>query len=85
MDGINTRVVYLGHDGQKIADFNINKRLLGSFVTLNSFKNAINGRSRSAKDTVNNTNMLVTYESVKAFHNIWVILSVRSMVPPSLQ
>lgn len=60
----NTRVVYVGHNGQKIADSDINKsKTPGSFATLNSFKNAINGQSGSIIDTVdNNTKILVTYQ-----------------------
>jgi hypothetical protein len=71
----NTRVVYVGHNGQKIADSDMNKsETLESFATLNSFKNAINGQSGSIMDVVDNTKMLVTYQPVKTFHNTWVIL-----------
>ena len=74
LDG-NTRVVYVGHNGQKIADSDINKSTTPeSFAILNSFKNAINGQSGSTIDTVNNTKMLVTYQPVKVFHNTWVVL-----------
>jgi len=69
------RVVYVGHNGQKIADSEINKsKIAESFANLNSFKSAINGQSGSAIDTVDNTKMLVTYSPVKAFHNTWVVL-----------
>ena len=81
--GNNTRVVYVGHDGQKIADSNINKsKTAESFATLNSFKNAVNGQSGSIIDTVNNTKKLVTYELVKVFHNTWVVLLMQPMPPP---
>ncbi|MFL6340150.1 MAG: cache domain-containing protein [Nitrososphaeraceae archaeon] len=74
-DGNNTRVVYVGHNGQKIADSNINKsKTPESFANLNSFKNAINGQSGSIVDTVDNTKVLVTYQPVKAFHNTWIVL-----------
>jgi Cache domain len=70
-----TRVVYVGHNGQKIADSDINKsKTSESFATLNSYKNAINGQSGSIIDTVDNTKMLVTSQPVKAFHNTWVVL-----------
>ena len=70
-----TRVVYVGHNGQKIADSDINKsKTPESFATLNSYKNAINGQSGSIIDTVDNTKMLVTSQPVKAFHNTWVVL-----------
>ena len=71
----NTRVVYVGHNGQKIADSDMNKsEILESFATLNSFKSAINGQSGSITDVVDNTKMLVTYQPVIAFHNTWAIL-----------
>jgi hypothetical protein len=69
------RVVYVGHNGQKIADSDVNKsKTPESFASLNSFKKAINGQSGSAIDTVNNTKMLVTYRPVKVIHNTWVVL-----------
>jgi hypothetical protein len=69
------RVVYVGHNGQKIADSDLNKsKTPESLANLNSFKSAINGHSGSAIDTVDNTKMLVTYQPVKAFHNTWVVL-----------
>lgn len=58
--------VYVGHNGQKIADSNINKgKTPESFATLNSFKSALNGQSGSIIDIVNNTKMLVTYNQSK--------------------
>ncbi len=73
--GDNTRVVYIGYNGLKVADSDKDKsNIPESFTSLNSFKNAINGRSGSAIDTVNNTKMLVTYQPVKIFHNTWVVL-----------
>jgi hypothetical protein len=69
------RVVYVGHNGQKIADSETSSTSrLESFANLNSFKNAINGQSGSTIDTVDNRKMLVTYQPVKAFHNTWVVL-----------
>jgi cache domain-containing protein len=69
------RVVYVGHNGLKIADSDINKnKIHESFANLKSFKSAINGQFGSVIDTVNNTKMLVTYQPVRAFHNTWVVL-----------
>jgi co-chaperonin GroES (HSP10) len=74
------RVVYTGYKGQKIADSDINKsKTAESFATLNSFKNALNGKSGSTIDTIDNTKMLVTYQPVKAFHNTWVVLLMQPM------
>ena len=76
----NTRIVYLDSNGQKIADSDINKsKTAESFATLNSFKNALNGKSGSIIDTVGNKKMLVTYQPVKAFHNTWVVLLMQSI------
>jgi hypothetical protein len=77
----NARVVYVGHNGQKIADSDINKsKTPESFANLNSFKNAINGQSGSIIDTLdNNAKMLVTYQPVKVFHNTWVVLLTQSL------
>jgi hypothetical protein len=79
----NTRVIYVGHNGQKIADSNINKsETPKSFANLNSFKNAINGQAGSITDIVdNNTKMLVTYQPVKVFHNTWVVLLMQPIPP----
>ena len=71
----NTRVVYVGHNGQKIADSDTDKSdVQESFATLNSFKNAMEGQSGSTTDVVNNKKTLVTYQPVKAFHNTWAVL-----------
>jgi cache domain-containing protein len=79
-DGNNTRAVYVDSNGQKITDSDINKsKTPESFATLNSFKNAINGQSGSIIDTVDNTKMLVTYQPVKAFHNVWVVLLMQPL------
>src|SRR5215212_9198393 len=76
------RVVYTGYKGQKIADSDINKsKTAESFATLNSFKNAINGKSGSIIDTVNNKKMLVTYQPVRAFHNTWIVLLMQPIPP----
>jgi hypothetical protein len=80
---LGERVVYAGYHGQKIADSDINKsKTAESFATMNSFKNAIYGKSGSMIDTVdNNTKMLVTYQPVKAFHNTWVVLLMQQIPP----
>lgn len=69
------RVVYVGHNGQKIADSDINKsKIPESFSELNSFRNAIKGESGSTIDTVGNSTMMVTYQPVSVFHNTWLVL-----------
>jgi hypothetical protein len=77
------RIVYTGYKGQKVADSDINKsNTPESFANLNSFKNAINGQFGSTIDTVDNTNMLVTYQPVKVFSNTWVVLLIQPPLPP---
>ena len=76
------RVVYAGYKGEKIADSDVNKsKTAESFASLNSFKNAVNGRSGSVIDTVDGTKMLVTYQPVMAFHNVWVVLFMQPIPP----
>ena len=59
----NMRIVYVGDNGQKVADSDINKsKTPESFASLQSFKNAINGQSSSIVDTVDNKKMLVNYQ-----------------------
>jgi hypothetical protein len=75
------RAVYLDHNGNKVADSDVDKSRtnpLESFASLASFKHAaIDGQSGSMIETVddnNNTKMIVTYQPVKAFHNTWAVL-----------
>jgi hypothetical protein len=76
------RVVYTGYKGQKIADSDINKsKTAESFATLNSFKNALNGKSGPTIDTIDNTKMLVTYQPVRVFHNTWTVLLMQPIPP----
>ena len=79
------RAVYVGHNGQKIADSNVNNSNKSeSFSNLQSFKNAINGKSGSNIEevVVNGTTaskMLVTYYPVKAFQNTWAVLLIQKV------
>jgi cache domain-containing protein len=74
------RAVYVGHNGQKIADSNVNNSNKAEFFSnLQSFKNAINGKSGSNMEEVfvNGTTaskVFVTYHPVKAFQNTWAVL-----------
>jgi hypothetical protein len=80
------RVVYAGHNGQKVADSDITKsNTPESFANLNSFKNAVNGQSGSAIDIVDNKKMLITYQPVKIFHNTWIVLLMMQLPYPTPQ
>jgi hypothetical protein len=80
----NQRVVYIDHQGQKIADSDSQSHYLSSilnntssnesFATLRAFKNAINGQSGSTTEIINDKMMLISYHPVKAFSNVWVVL-----------
>jgi len=71
----DTRVVYVGHNGQKIADSDMNKSTIHeSFANLTSFKKAIKGQSGLTLDTIENKNMAVTYDPVQVFQNTFVVL-----------
>ncbi|MFZ0328339.1 MAG: hypothetical protein WAL66_13655, partial [Nitrososphaeraceae archaeon] len=81
-DGNNTRVVYVGHNGQKVADSDVNKsKTPESFATLNSFKNVMNGQSGSTIDVADSKKMIVIYQPVRAFHNTWVVLLMQPIPP----
>lgn len=75
-----TRVVYVGQNGQKIADSDVNKSTIPeSFANLTSFRNAIDGQSGLTLDTVEEKKMSVTYEPVKVFQNTFVVLLMQSV------
>jgi hypothetical protein len=76
------RAVYVGHNGQKIADSNVNSsNKAESFANLQSFKNAIDGKSGSNIEDITNgtttSKMLVDYHPVKAFQNTWAVLLIQ--------
>jgi hypothetical protein len=86
----NARVVYLDHNGGKIADSDPNNtNPQESFANLTSFKNAIvNGQSGSTIETIDDANVLITYQPVNVFHNTWVVLLMQQQpqqLPPSDQ
>lgn len=74
------RVVYVDHNGQKLADSNINSsNKIESFANLQSFKSAINGKSGlNIEEVMSSNNMtskiLINYHPVKAFQNTWAVL-----------
>ena len=78
----NERIVYVDQHGQKIADSDkkqsINRN--ETFANLQSFKNAIAGKSGSNMEEINGTKMLVFYHPVKAIQARWVILDIQPLV-----
>jgi hypothetical protein len=77
------RVIYADQQGQKIADSSNNQSLSApnsmneSFADLQSFRNAIDGKSGTMIETVNGTKMVVSYHPVEAFSTVWVVLSMQ--------
>jgi hypothetical protein len=70
------RVVYVDHNGSKIADSDVsNTNPEESFGNLTSF-NTIAGEAGSLTERIGNENMTVTYEPVEAFHNTWAVLLI---------
>ena len=78
----NERIVYVDQHGQKIADSDkkqsINRN--ETFANLQSFKNAIAGKSGSNIEEINGTKMLVFYHPVNAIQARWVILDIQPLV-----
>jgi hypothetical protein len=76
----NERIVYVDYHGQKIADSDkkqgINRKN-ESFANLQSFKNAVAGKSGSIIEVINGTKMLVSYHAVNAIQTRWVILYIQ--------
>jgi hypothetical protein len=80
----NERVVYVNQHVQKIVDSNNNQALSStpnslneSFADLRSFRNAIDGKSGTMIETINDTKMVVSYYLVKAFSTVRVVLSMQ--------
>jgi hypothetical protein len=76
----NERIVYVDYHGQKIADSNKKQEIIKkneSFANLQSFKNAIAGKSGSIIEAINGTKMLVSYHAVNAIQTRWVILDIQ--------
>jgi hypothetical protein len=76
------RAVYVDHNGQKIADSDVkSSNKPESFANLQSFKNAINGKSGSNIEDITNgtttSKMLVDYDPVKEFQNTCAVLLIQ--------
>ena len=78
----NERIVYVDYHGQKIADSNKKQEIIKkneSFANLQSFKNAVAGKSGSIIETINGTKMLVSYHAVNAIQTRWVFLDIQPL------
>jgi hypothetical protein len=79
LTGNNERVVYVDGNGTKIADSDETMALntSESFSNLESFQNAIDGKSGSIEENVGGLPMLVSYYPVEALQNTWAVLWMR--------
>ena len=70
------RIVYVDQNGQKLADSSQASANYynASFANLESFKNAITGKSGSIIEVVNGTKMMVFYHPVKFHSTTWAVL-----------
>ena len=78
----NERIVYVDYHGQKIADSNKKQEINNkndSFANLQSFKNALAGKSGAIIEAINGTKMLVSYHPVNAIQTRWVILDIQPL------
>ena len=76
----NERIVYVDYHGQKIAESNKKQEIIKKdefFTNLQSFKNAVAGKSGSIIEVINGTKMLVSYHAVNAIQTRWVILYIQ--------
>jgi len=78
----NERVVYVDQQGQKIADSD--NPLNESFADLQSFRNAVNGESGTLIESINGTQMLVSYHPVKVFSTVWAVLAIQPYDSPTV-
>src|SRR5919202_4216683 len=78
----NDRIVYVDQHGQKIADSDKKQSIKQNetFSNLQSFKNAIAGKSGSTIEAINGTKMLVFYHPVKAIQTRWVVLDIQPLI-----
>ena len=75
------RIVLVDHNGTATADSssssNNNYVPKDPFANLQSFKNAIAGKSGSLVESVNGTKVFVSYQPVKAVQRIWALLLMK--------
>lgn len=75
------RIVFVDHNGTAIVDSSSsgNNKYVPkeSFASLQSFKNAIAGKSGSIVESVNGTKMLVSYHPVTAVQRTWAVLLMK--------
>lgn len=80
MTDYNHRIIIADHNGTAIFDSSVNKTSISKpeFVnSLQSFRNAIEGKSGFLIEPLNGTKMLISYRQLKAVQRTWVVLLMR--------
>jgi hypothetical protein len=78
----NQRIVLTDHNGTAVFDSSLRNNIapkVGSFASLQSFKNALEGRSGSMVEPFNGTKMLISYHSVKAVQRTWALMLMKTI------
>lgn len=77
------RIVLVDHNGTAIVDSSSsgNNKYVPkeSFASLQSFKNAIAGKSSSSVESFNGTKMLVSYHPLRAVQRTWAVLLMKTL------
>lgn len=78
----NHRIILADHNGTAIVDSLLHNNYppkVESVASLQSFKNALEGKSGSIVEPFNGTKMLISYHPVKAVQRSWVILLMKTI------
>ena len=78
----NHRIILADHNGTAIVDSLLHNNYapkVESIASLQSFKNALEGKSGSIVEPFNGTNMLISYYPVKAVQRSWIILLMKTI------
>lgn len=76
------RIILADRNGTAIFDSSLRNNYaseVGSFASLQSFKNALEGRSGSMVEPFNDTKLLISYHPVKAVQRTWVIMLIKTV------
>jgi hypothetical protein len=79
-DNNDRQIILADRNGTAIFDSSLRNNhtsKVGSFASLQSFKNALEGRSGSMIEPFNGIEMLISYHPVKAVQSTWVLMLMR--------
>ena len=78
----NLRIILADHNGIAIVDSLLHNKYapkVESVASLQSFKNALEGKSGSIMEPFNGTKMHISYHPVKAVQKSWIILLMKTI------